>query len=101
MERYLETYIRKDLREKIVLLSGPRQVGKTTLSMQLEKSYEYLNYDATSDRQIIRAEEWNRDTRLVIFDELHKMKNWKSWIKGIYDTEGNSPPILITGSARP
>ncbi len=100
MERYLETYIRKDLKEKIVLLSGPRQVGKTTLSMQLEKSYEYLNYDATSDRQIIRAEEWNRDTRLVIFDELHKMKNWKSWIKGIYDTEGNSPPILITGSAR-
>lgn len=100
MERYLETYIRKDLKEKIVLLSGPRQVGKTTLSMQLEKSYEYLNYDATSHRQIIRAEEWNRDTRLVIFDELHKMKNWKSWIKGIYDTESNLPPILITGSAR-
>ena len=100
MERYLEKYIKKDLKEKIVLLSGPRQVGKTTLSVQLEKSYVYLNYDATSDRQIIRAEEWNRDTRLVIFDELHKMKNWKSWIKGIYDSEGNSPAILVTGSAR-
>ncbi len=100
MERYLEKYIRKDLKEKIVLLSGPRQVGKTTLSVQLERSYVYLNYDATSDRQIIRAEEWNRDTRLVIFDELHKMKNWKSWIKGIYDTEGNLPAILVTGSAR-
>ncbi len=100
MERYLEKYIRQDLKEKIVLLSGPRQVGKTTLSVQLERSHVYLNYDATSDRNIIRSEEWNRDTRLVIFDELHKMKNWKSWIKGIYDTEGNSPAILVTGSAR-
>jgi uncharacterized protein len=100
MERYLETHIRKDLKDKIVLLSGPRQVGKTTLSLQLERSSVYLNYDATSDRRIIQAEEWDRDTDLVIFDELHKMKNWKSWIKGIYDTGGNVPPILVTGSAR-
>jgi len=38
--------------------------------------------------------------QLIIFDELHKMKNWKSWIKGIYDTEGISPSLLVTGSAR-
>jgi len=100
MERYLEKYIRKDLKEKIVLLSGPRQVGKTTLSRQLTPSHVYLNYDAASDRRIILAEEWNRDTELVIFDELHKLKNWKSWIKGVYDTEGISPPLLVTGSAR-
>jgi hypothetical protein len=37
---------------------------------------------------------------LVIFDELHKMKNWKSWLKGIYDTRGLTPPMLVTGSAR-
>ena len=37
---------------------------------------------------------------MVIFDEVHKMKKWKSWIKGIYDVEGNSPSILVTGSAR-
>lgn len=100
MERYLETFIRKDLEEKIVLLSGPRQVGKTTLSKQLTTSYVYLNYDASSDRKIIHAQEWDRDAELVIFDELHKMKKWKSWIKGIYDTEGISPSLLVTGSAR-
>lgn len=100
MERYLEKYIWKDLKEKIVLLSGPRQVGKTTLSVQLTPSHTYLNYDAASDRKIIHSEEWNRDAQLVIFDELHKMKKWKSWIKGIYDTEGISPSLLITGSAR-
>lgn len=100
MERYLEKHIKKDLKEKIVILSGPRQVGKTTLSKQLIPSKVYLNYDSAADWKIIRKEEWARDVELVIFDELHKMKNWKSWIKGIYDTEGIPPSLLVTGSAR-
>jgi hypothetical protein len=100
MERYLEKHIQKDLKQKIVLLSGPRQVGKTTLSRQLTPAHVYLNYDASSDRKTIHAQQWDRDSELVIFDELHKMKKWKSWIKGLYDTEGISPSLLVTGSAR-
>ncbi|MCP3876102.1 MAG: ATP-binding protein [Desulfobacteraceae bacterium] len=100
MKRYLENYIKKDLKQKIVLVSGPRQVGKTTMSKQLLKNYEYLNFDSGSDRDILNTGEWNRDVELVIFDELHKKKNWKSWIKGIYDTEGINPSLLVTGSAR-
>lgn len=100
MKRYIEKYIKNDMKEKIILLSGPRQVGKTTLSRQLVSSHVYLNYDATSDRRIVHAGEWDRDAKLVIFDELHKMKKWKSWIKGVYDTEGLPPALLVTGSAR-
>ena len=100
MERYLEKFILKDLKEKIVLLSGPRQVGKTTLSRQLTASHVCLNYDASPDRRIIHAREWDRDAEMVIFDELDKMRKWKSWVKGIYDTEGISPSLLVTGSAR-
>jgi predicted AAA+ superfamily ATPase len=100
MERYLEKAIKKDLEEKIVVLSGPRQVGKTTLSRQLYASHVYLNFDSSADRKMIRAEEWTRDARLVVFDELHKMKGWKSWIKGVYDKEGVPPALLVTGSAR-
>jgi len=100
MRRYLEEGIKKDFKDKIVILSGPRQVGKTTLSRQLVSSHAYLNYDSTADRKIIKKEEWPRDVELVILDELHKMKNWKSWIKGIYDTEGIPPALLVTGSAR-
>ena len=49
---------------------------------------------------MIMKKERPRNVSLIIFDELHKLKNWKSKIKGIYDTIGLSPGLLITGSAR-
>ncbi len=72
------------MQSKIVLLTGPRQVGKTTLARGLDAAAAYLNYDAAEDRQILKGKEWPSDAPLVIFDELHKMKGWKSYIKGIY-----------------
>lgn len=100
MKRRLEKAILKDLKSKIVLLSGPRQVGKTTLSRQLGVKYDYLNFDAAPDRKIIMHQEWDRHAPIIILDEIHKMKKWKSWIKGVYDTEGIPPGLLLTGSAR-
>jgi predicted AAA+ superfamily ATPase len=100
MRRYLEDAVKEDLGKKIVLVSGPRQVGKTTMARQLIDPHVYLNFDSGPDREMIRRLEWSRRTRLVIFDELHKMKKWKSWLKGVYDTEGIPPAILVTGSAR-
>lgn len=99
MKRAIEKNIIQDLKEKIVLISGPRQVGKTTLSKQLGIDFDHLNFDSMKDRKIMLQQEWNRDASLVVFDELHKMKKWKSWIKGIYDTEGVQPQLLVTGSA--
>jgi predicted AAA+ superfamily ATPase len=101
MKRSLETSIRKDLDTKIVLLSGPRQVGKTTLAKSLyPASAEYFNIDSEEHRLLIKKNAWKRDCELVIFDELHKLKKWKNWIKGVYDTEGVRPRLLVTGSAR-
>jgi predicted AAA+ superfamily ATPase len=100
MHRLLQNPIIEDLESKIVLLSGPRQAGKTTLSKMLFESFDYLNYDDAEHRLAVSEKSWDRSQKLVIFDELHKMNKWKSWIKGVYDTEGIPPRLLVTGSAR-
>ena len=100
MERYLTKYIQEDLATKIVLLTGPRQTGKTTLSKMLKSDYDYFNFDSLEDRLSLQEKSWDRSKNLVIFDELHKLKNWKSWLKGVYDTEGIPPSLLVTGSAK-
>jgi len=100
MDRLIVPFIKKDLPEKIVLLTGPRQSGKTTLARILVRDFDYFNYDLAEHRVALIKKSWRRDCALVIFDELHKMKNWKSWLKGIYDTRGLTPPMLVTGSAR-
>ena len=95
--------ISKDLQKKMVFLVGPRQVGKTWLAKEIAKQFKntlYLNYDRAEDREIIRKELWPKKTELLIMDELHKMKGWKNYIKGVYDTKEKYQSILVTGSAR-
>ncbi len=66
----------------------------------LENDFDYFNYDNGDDRLSLLKKSWDRSKSLIILDELHKLKNWKSWLKGIYDTEGIPPSILVTGSAK-
>ncbi|MFN8369595.1 MAG: AAA family ATPase [Bacteriovoracaceae bacterium] len=101
MQRYLNGPVQELLSKKMLLLMGPRQVGKTTLSKSITNSYAYHNYDIKKDIQIFQKQIWDRSKELVIFDELHKMKKWKLWLKGIWDDEVNrKQQFLVTGSAR-
>jgi uncharacterized protein len=103
MQRYQKTMILKDLKKKMVLLAGPRQAGKTTLAKEIAKEFSshiYLNYDRLEDRKIMHDEAWLESTELLIFDEIHKMPNWKNYLKGIFDTKKEHQKILVTGSAR-
>ena len=103
MRRYLHSQILKDLPKKIVMITGPRQVGKTYLAKQIMTEFkkpQYLNADAADDRQIILGRSWPLDADLLVFDEIHKMKGWKSSLKGVFDTRPEGQAILVTGSAR-
>ena len=103
MKRYLDDRVRQDLQKKMVILTGPRQVGKTTLSKQLLAEFpdgQYLNFDVVAHREVIQKQSWRQSAPLLVFDEIHKMPDWKSWLKGVYDGRSPGQSVLVTGSAR-
>jgi len=103
MKRYLYSQILKDLQNKMVFITGPRQVGKTYLAKQLMNEFknpQYLNFDNINDKRIINEMTWRLNSDLLIFDEIHKKKDWKIFLKGVYDSRNKGQSILVTGSAR-
>ena len=95
--------LRRDLERKLVVPTGARQAGKTTLARQLMAGFEpaqYLNWDVPADRLLITQHAWSPKARLVVFDEIHKMRNWKAFLKGAWDGRAREQAMLVTGSAR-
>ena len=94
---------------QMALVSGPRQVGKTTTCRH--HAGAYCNWDNFDDRERILAgparlvaglgvERLAETLPVTLFDELHKFPRWKSFLKGIYDTYGDRLRIIVTGSSR-
>ncbi|MBI2119941.1 MAG: ATP-binding protein [Elusimicrobia bacterium] len=103
MRRYLNDLVLSDLKKKMVFITGPRQVGKTYLSKEIQKEFNnpiYLNNDDIDDMKIIKRRSWPLNTDLIVLDEIHKMKGWKKYLKGTFDTHGPHQTFLVTGSAR-
>ncbi len=89
MERYLTSNIREDLKKKMVFVGGPRQVGKTTLALDILKGDEehpaYFNWDYAEDKRDLLAARLPSKEPLIVLDEIHKFKQWRNFIKGLYD----------------
>jgi predicted AAA+ superfamily ATPase len=98
--RYLVPQIRRDLTSKMVFVAGPRQVGKTTMARGLPGARAgYLNWDAPEDRERILRRQLPA-SRLWVFDELHKYRSWRNFLKGLFDKRSPRRQILVTGSGR-
>lgn len=103
-KRYLTKHILRDLNEKMVFVGGARQVGKTSLARYIAenhfRSYDYLNWDYKKDRKNILQSQFKGDAEIALFDEIHKYKDWKNYLKGQFDKHKDDFKILVTGSAR-
>ncbi len=112
-ERELYTKIWRELsaEKSMVLMVGPRQVGKTTLAKMISSSYPnhlYFNWDIPKDRVKLFENpdfftELNRRDEsipLVVFDELHKYTDWKNYLKGVFDQHHTRYRFMVTGSGR-
>ena len=104
MDRYIHPPVIDDLQKKMVFIGGPRQVGKTTVSLDIlggdEQHPAYFNWDYADDKRILLQGGLPTGQPLVILDEIHKYKEWRNFVKGLYDKNKSRISFLITGSAR-
>ncbi len=73
-----------------VALLGPRQVGKTTLALELaeQRSSLYLDLESESDRSKLSEPELylaEHEDKLVILDEVHRLPGLFQSLRGLID----------------
>lgn len=116
VKRIYEALIQEHLAKnrQMIFLAGPRQVGKTTLSLlakKFSKNIYYLNWDNLEYQHLIirgpkyviqklGLDELASAPAIIIFDELHKFSRWKQFLKGFFDTYGARHKLIVTGSAK-
>ena len=94
---------------QMALVSGPRQVGKTTTCRSV--SDQYLNWDNADDRRLLlrgpaalaealQLERLRAQPPVTTLDELHKYTKWKGLLKGFFDSYGDRVHLIVTGSSR-
>ena len=95
-------------RQAAVALIGPRQVGKTTLALEIGSSRNalYLDLEDLDDRNRLSSPVLfleNAEDRLVILDEIHRMPELFQSLRGVIDKgrrKGKGKGrFLILGSA--
>lgn len=100
--------------QQMAFIQGPRQVGKTTIAKNYKQQvdyFKYLNWDSLVDREIILSRYSNIVEQLpvgsilakqpaIVFDEIHKYKNWKNFLKGFFDDYKQQLNIIVTGSSK-
>ena len=109
--RVYQTMIESHLKNyrQMVFLSGPRQVGKTTMCEAVASTY--LSWDDEDVRRAIQsgqrvvADKYALNVaaeseKILVYDEIHKYSKWKQFLKGFYDLYGKDLRIVATGSAK-
>ena len=86
---------------RILVFTGARQVGKTTLVKQLLPDYTYLSIEDPIKRKSylnMTAQQWEALYPKAILDEVQKEPQLIESIKATYDTYGNVRYVLLGSS---
>lgn len=86
---------------RIIILTGPRQAGKTTLVRHFLPEYEYLPIEDPTRVNAFRAlsiEQWHKDYPKAALDEIQKVPILFDSIKATYDSYPDVRYILLGSS---
>ena len=102
-------------RRFLQVVAGARQVGKTTLAIQAAARSGLPTHYASADEPTLRdaawlAQQWetartlvaNKNSALLILDEVQKLTAWSETVKRLWDTDsrnGIALQVIILGSA--
>lgn len=102
-------YICRDVRRlseslngRILVLTGARQIGKTTIAKQLFPDYEYLSIEdpiLSQTLSALTANQWKSLYPKAILDEVQKTPVLIRSIKSVYD-QWDEPRYILLGSSQ-
>lgn len=99
--RYLSKLLPDQSEKGIVLLTGARQTGKTTMARSVFSELKYINLDAPENREFVRAvssSSWGRDVGNAVIDEAQKEPLVFEKIKYAYDEQSISFSLILGSS---
>lgn len=109
LKRTIEENIKRDFfKGKVIIISGPRQIGKTTLATHILKNYDdvlFLNADNPKDKENLDKRDFEylnnfiADKKIILIDEAQKVKEIGNVLKLLVDNYGEEKQIIATGSS--
>ena len=85
----------------VVVLTGPRQSGKTTLARHAFPSKPYVSLENPSEREFAMSDPigfLGRFPAGAVIDEVQRVPDLMSWIQGIVDEQSVMGQFVLTGS---
>ena len=102
IKRWLAGRLPDSSTRRLVVLTGARQTGKTTLARSLYSGIRYLNLDAIEVRdelRTLRTSDWSRSVGVAVLDEAQKEPTIFDKVKYAYDAHEIDFSVLL-GSSR-
>lgn len=100
--RWLSKRLPKSSTRRLVVVTGARQTGKTTLALDFYRDLRHVNLDsieAREDLRAVRSDAWGRTVGVAVIDEAQKEPSVFEKIKYAYD-EGQVDFSVLLGSSR-
>lgn len=99
--RFFEDYIPKPDLRRLIILTGARQTGKTTISRYKYPQLNYINLDSPENRELLKSissASWAKSVGNAIIDEAQKEPVVFEKVKYAYDDGGISFCLMLGSS---